>query len=154
VLAAAVVFGVATVAAIVGAAGDDPPRDGQAASTGEEIVIHRSPTCSCCGAYEDHLRDEGFTVRTELVDDPAAVRDRFGVPEQLASCHTATVGGYVVEGHVPVAAIDRLLSERPALTGIALPGMPPGAPGMGGTEEGPLEVLSFAAGTTEPYMAL
>ena len=139
---------------VLAAVGDGSSPAEETDSTAAEIVVYRSPTCSCCGVYEAYLGDEGFTVRTELVDDSVVVRDRFGVPDELASCHTATVGGYVVEGHVPVAGLDRLLDERPAVTGLALPGMPPGAPGMGGTQETPLGIVSFDGRETEPFATL
>ena len=101
---------------------------GQARAT--TIDVYKSPTCGCCSKWVDHLRSHGFTVRvtdSEVVDE---LKTKHGVPRQARSCHTALVGGYVVEGHVPAADIQRLLKERPAITGIAVPGMPIGSPGM------------------------
>lgn len=94
------------------------------------VDVYRSPTCGCCGAWVDHLKAAGFTVKVIEVDDTAKARRRFGLPEQFASCHTGVVDGYVVEGHVPAADIKRLLSSRPAALGLAVPGMPIGSPGM------------------------
>ena len=116
------------------------------------IMVHRDPTCGCCGGWIEHLRRAGFSVAVVETRDLDTVRERLGVPAELASCHTAEVQGYVVEGHVPVAAIRRLLTERPQAAGLAVPGMPMGSPGMeGGTPEtcavvlfGPQGRLTFA----------
>jgi hypothetical protein len=100
------------------------------------ITVHRDPTCGCCGGWIEHLRRAGFPVTVVETRDLETVRDRLGVPAELAACHTAQVQGYVVEGHVPAAAIRRLLVERPQAVGVAVPGMPMGSPGMeGGTPE-------------------
>ncbi|MFQ5763712.1 MAG: DUF411 domain-containing protein, partial [Rhodospirillales bacterium] len=90
--------------------------------------------CACCGSYVAYLRGHGFDVRVKEMEDLTPVKRDFGIPPALESCHTVAVGGYAVEGHVPIEAIDRLLSEKPDMKpdirGIALPGMPEGAPGM------------------------
>lgn len=92
-----------------------------------------------------HLQDSGYSVeKIDIADgELGALKGKLGIPSELASCHTAEVGGYVVEGHVPADVIDELLSEEPDLTGLALPGMPPGSPGMGGEQQGPLQILAF-----------
>jgi hypothetical protein len=113
------------------------------AATAHEIVVHKSPSCGCCGKWIDHLRAEGFVVKSVDTDDLGAVKQLLGVSPEHASCHTATIAGYVVEGHVPAADIRRLLAEKPAARGLAVPGMPAGSPGM--------EVLS---GEVEPYDTL
>lgn len=94
------------------------------------VRVTRDPNCGCCTAWADHLRQNAFAVT--VVDDPAInrVKARLGVPRDLTSCHTAEVGGYVIEGHVPAGAIRKLLSQRPAITGLSVPGMPVGSPGM------------------------
>ncbi|GJD31233.1 hypothetical protein PMNALOAF_2487 [Methylobacterium adhaesivum] len=93
------------------------------------VAVTKDPTCGCCEKWVAHLRENGFTVTvTEGPVNPLKVR--LGVPRDLASCHTAQVGGYVVEGHVPAGAIKRLLVEKPEGTGLAVPGMPAGSPGM------------------------
>lgn len=94
------------------------------------IIVSKDPTCGCCTGWVDHLRREGFTA--EVVETPEInrVKVRLGVPQDLASCHTAEVGGYVIEGHVPADAIRRLLAEKPPGRGLAVPGMPMGSPGM------------------------
>jgi hypothetical protein len=96
------------------------------------MEVYKSPTCGCCSKWVDHAREGGFTVKvTELSDDAlASLKEKHGIPRTAQSCHTGIVGGYVVEGHVPVAEVHRLLKERPAVAGIAVGGMPIGSPGM------------------------
>lgn len=94
------------------------------------VVVHKSPTCGCCGAWVTHMREAGFPVEVRDEDDLVPVKSRLGVPMAQASCHTAEVGGYFVEGHVPADDVKRLLAEHPEARGLAVPGMPQGAPGM------------------------
>ena len=94
------------------------------------VTVMKDPSCGCCGAWAEHLEAAGFPVRMVDTDELDAVKRRLGVPAELASCHTAEVGGYVVEGHVPAPAVRRLLAERPSAKGLAVPGMPAGSPGM------------------------
>lgn len=102
----------------------------EAAPASDVIQVYKAPTCGCCGDWIEHLRDHGFTV--EVIDQPnmMAVKNELGLPGELASCHTARIAGYLVEGHVPAADIRRLLEERPQVAGLAVPGMPIGSPGM------------------------
>jgi len=95
-----------------------------------EIVVSKDPTCGCCTGWVDHLRQAGFTAEVVETSEINRVKVRLGVPEDLASCHTAEIGGYVIEGHVPADAIKRLLAEKPAGKGLAVAGMPMGSPGM------------------------
>jgi hypothetical protein len=92
------------------------------------------------------MRDSGMDVVAVMHDDITSVKDGYGIPVDMRSCHTSDIAGYFVEGHVPMAAIDQLLAERPEIDGIALPGMPSGAPGMGGELEGPLLVYAVKDG--------
>ena len=110
----------------------------------QAVEVYKSPTCGCCGDWIEHLRANGFEVRAHDVADPSEYRRRYGVPDAFASCHTAVVGGYAIEGHVPAREIKRLLAERPKARGLAVPGMPAGSPGMeqGGRRD-PYEVLLF-----------
>ena len=107
------------------------------------VEVYKSSTCGCCGEWIKHLRASGFEVRAHDVPEPAEYRKRYGVPETFASCHTAVIGGYAVEGHVPVREIRRLLAERPNAQGLAVPGMPAGSPGMEGPKRDPYDVLLF-----------
>jgi hypothetical protein len=107
------------------------------------ISVSKNPNCGCCNGWVSHLRSAGFSVTVVDTDDLSALKARLGVPQDLASCHTAEVNGYVVEGHVPADAIVRLLREAPRAKGLAVPGMPVGSPGMeGGTPED-YEVVLF-----------
>ena len=118
------------------------------ANTRPAVVVHRSPSCGCCGAWANYLRRAGFPVTIINEDDLAPVKLRAGVPESLQSCHTAFVDGYVVEGHVPIEAIEKMLLSKPAILGIAVPDMPGGSPGMEvlGAKPDPFKVMSFAKG--------
>lgn len=120
------------------------------------IQVYKSPTCGCCAAWVEHVRAAGFVA--EVIDEPEAAlqarKSRLGVGPKLASCHTAIVNGYVVEGHVPAADIQRMLREKPAIAGIAAPGMPVGSPGMevpSGAKDR-YDVVAFTrGGTTKVY---
>lgn len=101
-----------------------------AAAAPPRIVVSKDPSCGCCSGWVEHLRGAGFDAEVRELSDLAPVKRRLGVPAALASCHTAEIGGFVVEGHVPAAAIRRLLAERPAASGLAVAGMPVGSPGM------------------------
>jgi hypothetical protein len=116
-----------------------------------EITVWRDPSCGCCGAWVDHLRANGFAATVVETNDMAAIKAERGVPAELLSCHTAVVAGYTIEGHVPADAILRLLAEKPAARGLAVPGMPIGSPGMeGGTPEA-YDVVMFGAGATTRF---
>lgn len=110
------------------------------ASAGETVEVYKSPTCGCCSKWVDHLKDHGFTVNEHDVGNKEA-RARAGISPSLGSCHTALVGGYAIEGHVPARDIKRLLRERPAAVGLAVPDMPHGSPGMEGARNDPYDVL-------------
>jgi len=95
-----------------------------------QAVVYKSPTCGCCEVWVKHLRDAGFGVTVRDTHNMSPVKQKLGVPARMASCHTAQIGGYFIEGHVPMADIQRLLKERPKALGLAVPGMPAGSPGM------------------------
>ena len=94
------------------------------------VHVFKSPSCDCCRLWVEHLKGAGFAVRVTEVDDTAAARQRLGMPDDFGSCHSASVGGYALEGHVPASEVKRLLALRPAAVGLAVPGMPVGSPGM------------------------
>ncbi|GMQ89690.1 MAG: DUF411 domain-containing protein [Gammaproteobacteria bacterium] len=112
-------------------------------SAGVEVSVYKSPTCGCCKAWITHMERNGFSVTVNDVNDVMPVKTRNGVPTRLTSCHTALVGGYVVEGHVPAQDIQRLLQERPEIKGLAVPGMVLGSPGMDIPSKDRYQVLSF-----------
>jgi hypothetical protein len=116
-----------------------------AAGARSAVTVWKDPGCSCCTAWIEHLRRHGHEVTAIDATDLHVIKTRLGVPAELASCHTAEVAGYVIEGHVPAQAIARLLAERPDARGLAVPGMPVGSPGMeGGTPEA-YDVILFGA---------
>lgn len=117
-----------------------------------EITVYKDPDCGCCKKWVDHLRKHGFRVVAHDTRDMATVKKNFGVKGDLHSCHTATVKGYVIEGHVPAADIARLLKQRPRIAGLAVPGMPVGSPGMEGPSAERYSVLSFdKSGATKVF---
>jgi hypothetical protein len=107
------------------------------------LHITLTPTCGCCGAWAELAEARGFEVEITATEDYVGMKEAGDVPEALWSCHTASIGGYTVEGHVPFEAIDRLLEERPEITGISVPGMPVGSPGMGEDPNASYEVIAF-----------
>ena len=107
------------------------------------MLVHKDPNCGCCNGWAAHIRSAGLHVAVDEREDLATIRRRLGVPDDLGACHTAEIDGYVVEGHVPAQAVQRLLKERPAAIGLAVPGMPPGSPGMESPNPRPYDVLLF-----------
>ena len=107
------------------------------------VLVYKSPTCGCCNGWVEHMEAAGFAVDARNTTDLMTVKRDGGVPAQLSSCHTAIIDGYIVEGHIPAEQVKRLLAERPAVAGIAVPGMPTGSPGMEGANAQPYQVLSF-----------
>ena len=116
------------------------------------ILVHKDPNCSCCSGWVRHLKDAGFAVTVEETTDLQPIRKRLGVPADLAACHTGEVDGYVLEGHVPAAAVRRLLEKRPTAIGLAVPGMPAGSPGMEGGVPHRYDVVLFGATGRQPFM--
>lgn len=127
-----------------------------AAVAAPTVEVWKQRACGCCKAWMRHVEAAGFPVTAHEVEDVAPIRAAAGVPQELAACHTAKIEGYIVEGHVPAEAIRRLLAERPAVRGIAVPGMPLGAPGMAvaGEPAEPYDVLAFGpGGSIRPFMS-
>ncbi len=122
-----------------------------AAETPREAVLYKDPNCGCCTAYGHYLEQNGFKITVKNTPNLTAIKRQHGVPEALEGCHTLLVGGYVVEGHVPVTVVNRLLSERPAIKGVSLPGMPEGSPGTGGTKSEPFEIHEIGEGARKIY---
>jgi hypothetical protein len=116
------------------------------------MTIHKGPRCGCCGGWERHLQKNGFTTNAIETTKLDAVKVRLGVPHDLATCHTAEIDGYVIEGHVPASAVRRLLAERPMATGLAVPDMPIGSPGMENGQPELYEVILFGPRLRRSYM--
>jgi hypothetical protein len=114
-------------------------------------TLYKNPQCGCCEGHADHLRANGFEVKSVETHDLPLIKQSHGVKPALEGCHTIEVGGYVVEGHVSAAIIKRLLAERPAIKGISLPGMPEGSPGMGGRKTEPFKIYEITDGPERIY---
>jgi hypothetical protein len=115
------------------------------AEADDRNVVYMTPTCGCCQLWVDHLEENGIDVEVRLVDNLTPAKMDNSIPYDLGSCHTAVIGGYVVEGHVPADVIKRMLNEKPDIKGIAVPGMPIGSPGMEGPNPEPYDILAFRA---------
>jgi hypothetical protein len=119
---------------------------------GRTIKVYKDANCGCCKEWIAHLEQNGFTVEAMDMPDLSAVKAKYGVKQELQACHTGVIGNYVVEGHVPADLIVKMLEEKPAIAGIAVPGMPMGSPGMEGATKQPYDVLTFdSAGRTTVY---
>jgi hypothetical protein len=116
------------------------------------MIVHRDASCSCCESWVGHIRAAGLDATVVVESDMSALKTRLGVPDTLVSCHTAEIGGYLIEGHVPASVILRLLNEKPVARGLSAPGMPAGAPGMasGGTPE-TYDIILFGRSGTSVY---
>lgn len=110
------------------------------------IKIYKSPYCGCCSQWTKILQKSGFETQVIKMDDVSPIKKMARLPTDLASCHTAIIDGYVVEGHVPIVAIEKMLTERPKIAGIAVPGMIEGSPGMPGPDPQPYNVISYTRG--------
>lgn len=134
---------------------ETPPILGAADAAGDPtslvMEIHRSAACGCCGEYEDYLVAHGVEIQSVIREDVFDLKRTIGLPGELASCHTGFIAGYYVEGHVPVEAIRDLIEHQSRVDGIALPGMPSGSPGMGGTQAAPFVIFGVASGTFEEW---
>ena len=124
-------------------------------SAGEKhvITVHKDPTCGCCSGWVQHLQNAGFVTKVFDTNDIDAVKKRLGVPDDLAACHTAEVAGYVIEGHVPAAALRRFLAEKPQAKGLPVPGMPIGSPGMEGGKPEKYDVVLFGPAGRRTYLS-
>jgi hypothetical protein len=116
-----------------------------------KITIYKNPECGCCQAYADYLAKNGFKVTVKPTHDLVAMSRKAGIPDNFQGCHLGYVDGYVVSGHVPVKTVKRLLSERPRIKGVTLPGMPMGSPGMNGQKTMPFTIYEVGSGTPKVY---
>ena len=111
--------------------------------SGIKITIFKSPTCGCCAEYITYLKSKNFQVEVVNTQDMLSIKEKYNIPQDLESCHTGIVGNYFLEGHIPIEAIQKLLEEKPDILGIALPGMPSDAPGMGGVKSGEFKIYGL-----------
>lgn len=112
----------------------------------EDVTLYKNPQCGCCEAYADYLRDNGFTVTVKPTHELVPMSRAAGIPDDFQGCHLAFIDQYVVSGHVPVKTVKRLLTERPDIKGVTLPGMPMGSPGMSGTKSAPFTIYTVDGG--------
>jgi hypothetical protein len=117
----------------------------------DKATVYRDPNCGCCGAHAAYLRQHGYDVTIMPKADLTPIKRRYAVPNNLLSCHTTVIGNYAIEGHVPIASIEKLLRERPKVRGIALPAMPSGSPGMPGSKDEVFTIYSFSDGRTQIF---
>ncbi len=108
-----------------------------------DVVVYKSPTCGCCKDWVSHMKENGYTVEVHNQRNMSSIKTELGVPRNMQSCHTAKIGGYVIEGHVPADVVARLLKEKPPIKGLAVPGMPMGSPGMEGPRKDPYNVVTI-----------
>jgi hypothetical protein len=144
------VVGAASGAALVGGATALFSYAEPAGSRGQ-VTLYKNPECDCCEGYADYLRRNGFAVKVTPTNDLTLMGEKYGIPDSLQPCHISLIGGYVVGGHIPIEVIDRLLSERPQIAGVTLPGMPQGTPGMPGTKPGPLTIYEIGKSPAKVY---
>lgn len=123
----------------------------EAVSAPVEVTVYKSPTCGCCSKWVDHMTASGFKVTAHDTSDMQSVKKQLGIPDDMASCHTSVVEGYLIEGHVPAADIQRLLRDKPKIAGLAVPGMVTGSPGMEGSRSDPYNVMAFGEGKTSVF---
>ena len=135
-------------------AGCDSPTGGIVVDTDKEVTVYKSPTCGCCVGYIGELKKQGFNVKTVNLEDMNSIKLKYNIPRHMQSCHTMVVGDYFVEGHVPIEAVNKLLSERPDIDGIALPDMPAGSPGMPGTKDGLWKIYGLKNGEDLDFMGV
>ena len=119
-----------------------------------KAVVYKSPTCGCCVQYVAYLKKQGFEVETVSTDDMASIKDQHGIKGNMESCHTTIIGDYFIEGHIPMEAVSKLLTEKPEIDGIALPEMPAGSPGMPGIKAGAFEIYGIKGGESSDFMSL
>jgi len=120
-------------------------------ATAEEVELYKNPQCGCCENYADYLRENGYTVTVNPTHELVAMSRAAGIPEGFEGCHLAFVDGYVVSGHVPISTVNRVLTERPDIKGVTLPGMPTGSPGMGGAKSEPFMIYEVGPDSPKVY---
>jgi hypothetical protein len=138
-------------AALIGGATGIFPVSAEPAADRGQVTLYKNPQCGCCEGYADYLRHNGFNVTAVSTNDLTVMGQKYGIPDDLSPCHISLIGGYVVGGHIPIEVVNRLLSERPQITGISLPGMPEGTPGMPGNKPGPLQIYEIGKGPPKVY---
>ncbi|MBI5389648.1 DUF411 domain-containing protein [Candidatus Woesearchaeota archaeon] len=128
---------------------------GNGVDDAKKVTIFKSESCGCCGIFVQYMDQRGYDVEVVQTPDMSAIKEKYNIPARMLSCHTTVVDGYFVEGHVPEEAIQKLLTEKPDIAGIALPGMPSGSPGMPGAKKGPFVVYAVGKdGSISEFMSV
>ena len=141
-------------AALIGGAAAVMSSNAAAAPTRGDVTLYKNPQCGCCEGYADYLRHNGFKVKAVSTNDLTVMGQKYGISDDMQPCHISLIGGYVVGGHIPIEVIDRLLSEKPKIVGITLPGMPEGTPGMPGKKPGQLDIFEIGGNPPKVYATI
>jgi len=149
-----VLFDGAAGAAVVGGAIGGIRLIAEPVPTRGEVTLYKNPQCGCCEGYADYLHHNGFTVKAISTNDLTVMGQKYGIPDDMQPCHISLIGGYVVGGHIPMEVINRLLTEKPKIVGITLPGMPVGTPGMPGHKPGPLDIYEIGSSPPKVYATI
>lgn len=123
-------------------------------SDAQEVIVYKSPNCGCCVEHSAYMRENGFNVKIEMIEDMSTIKAMYNIPREMQSCHTTVLGNYFVEGHVPMEAITHLMETAPAIDGIALPGMPSGSPGMPGEQLEPFQIYQLTDSVASDFLTL
>lgn len=148
------IVGVAGGTAVIGGATGIIPISAASAANRGPVTLYKNSQCECCEGYASYLGHQGFEVKVVATNDLTVMGDKYGIPEAMQPCHISLIGGYVVGGHIPIEVIDRLLAEKPQITGITLPGMPEGTPGMPGKKPGALTIYEITKGPPKAYAVI
>jgi hypothetical protein len=149
-----VLIGGAGGAALIGGATRVWSLNAEPAADRGQVTLYKNSQCDCCEGYAAYLRNNGFKVTVVPTNDLTVMGEKYGIPDSLQPCHISLIGGYVVGGHIAMEVVNRLLSEKPQITGITLPGMPEGTPGMPGKKPGPLQVYEIGKGPPKVYVTV
>jgi len=149
-----VLIGAAGGVSLVGGTTGVSSLNAEPTPTRGDVTLYKNPECGCCEGYADYLRQQGFRVTVVPTHDLTVMGEKYGIPDSLQPCHISLIGGYVVGGHIPIEIVNRLLSEKPQIIGITLPGMPVGTPGMPGEKTGPLEIYEIGTGPLKVYATI
>lgn len=129
-------------------------KTGNTLINGETVTVYKDKNCGCCGNYAAGLTREGYDVETIDSENMNTIKGKYNIPLSMQSCHTTVIGDYFIEGHIPYEAVIKLLTEKPDIDGIAMPGMPSGSPGMPGAKLAPFEIYAVTDGEMSPYMTI
>ena len=138
-------------AALIGGVSGVIPLSAKPAPNRGDVTLYKNPQCGCCEGYADYLRDNSFKVKAISTNDLTVMGQKYGIPDDMQPCHISLIGGYVVGGHIPIEVVNRLLSEKPQIVGITLPGMPEGTPGMPGNKPGRLDIYEIESNPPKVY---